>query len=260
MSTSYRIAEAAERSGFSAPTLRYYEDLGLLSPGRTDAGYRLYDDTSLDRLRFIARAKQLGCTLDEIRDLAAAWDAGECAPLQDRLRGTVAAKLAETRERIADLTAFAADLQRAASTLGGHRPDGPCDDACGCTPDLSPPTTADPPTAVSSTGGPTLPPVQEAGRTPVACTLGADEVADRVDDWHHVLEGVTARHALTDGIRLDLGPDADVTEIARLAAAEQGCCRFLGFALTVDGRGIGLEVHAPPDAPDVVTALFGDAR
>ena len=69
--------------------------------GRTDAGYRLYDETSLERLRFIARAKQLGCSLDEIADLVTAWDGGRCAPVQDRLRTTVEVKVntPETRRR-----------------------------------------------------------------------------------------------------------------------------------------------------------------
>ena len=59
----------SKRSGFTPATLRYYEDLGLLpAPSRTDAGYRLYDDKALDRLAFIARAKQLGCSLEETAD------------------------------------------------------------------------------------------------------------------------------------------------------------------------------------------------
>ncbi len=62
---SYRIAEVAERSGFPAATLRYYERVGLLpEPSRTAAGYRDYDDRTLERLAFIARAKRLGCSLE----------------------------------------------------------------------------------------------------------------------------------------------------------------------------------------------------
>ena len=53
---------------------------------------------------------------------------------------------------------------------------------------------------------------------------------------------------------------ADVAEIARLAAAEKECCGFFRFALVIDGRGVALEVHAPPEAADVVTALFGGTR
>ena len=76
---SLRIKDVAQRTGFSAATLRYYEDIGLLPPAaRTDAGYRLYGADTLDRLAFIARAKQLGCSLDEIATLNGAWDGGEC--------------------------------------------------------------------------------------------------------------------------------------------------------------------------------------
>lgn len=90
MGTTYQIAEAARRTGFSSSTLRYYEDISLLPPAaRTEAGYRAYDDGALARLAFIARAKQLGCTLDEIADLATAWEGGRCEPVQSRLRDRV---------------------------------------------------------------------------------------------------------------------------------------------------------------------------
>jgi MerR family copper efflux transcriptional regulator len=68
-----RIAEVARRSGFSPATLRYYEDIGLLpATSRTRGGYRAYDERTLERLAFIARAKQLGCSLEEIADLTMA--------------------------------------------------------------------------------------------------------------------------------------------------------------------------------------------
>ena len=52
---TYRIKEIADRSGFTPPTLRYYEEIGLLpAPARTSSGYRTYDDTTLTRLAFIA--------------------------------------------------------------------------------------------------------------------------------------------------------------------------------------------------------------
>jgi hypothetical protein len=101
---------------------------------------------------------------------------------------------------------------------------------------------------------------------PIACTLGAGEMAGRLQAWNalladkrDLLQGVTARVPLDDGLRLEFGPNADVTEIARLAAAEQGCCRFFRFALVLDQRGIALEVHAPPDGQAVLSALFGAA-
>ena len=129
----YRIAEVADRTGFSTPTLRYYEEIGLLPPAeRTAAGYRVYDDRAIDRLRFVARAKQLGCTLEEIADLAEAWGRDECAPVKHRLRGLVAEKLAEVEERLAELLALQADLRATAALLEAAPLDGPCNESCGC--------------------------------------------------------------------------------------------------------------------------------
>jgi hypothetical protein len=48
-----------------------------------------------------------------------------------------------------------------------------------------------------------------------------------------------------------------VEELVRLTAAEQDCCGFFAFAVTIDGRGVGLEIRAPDDAMPVVHALFG---
>ncbi|MDQ1466938.1 MAG: hypothetical protein QOH10_1353 [Actinomycetota bacterium] len=73
--STYTIGEVAERTGFSTSSLRYYEGIGLVAPAtRTESGYRVYDDQTLSRLAFIARAKQLGCSLAEITDLAGIWD------------------------------------------------------------------------------------------------------------------------------------------------------------------------------------------
>ena len=100
---------------------------------------------------------------------------------------------------------------------------------------------------------------------PIACTLDGRDMATRLDEWNALLSakqdlhgGVTARRRLDDGgLRLEFAPSTDVTEIARLAAAEQGCCRFFSFALVIDDRGVALEVHAPPDGQPVLAALFG---
>jgi DNA-binding transcriptional MerR regulator len=258
MGTTYRIADVAERSGFTPAALRYYEEIGLMAPvGRTDAGYRLYDDASLERLRFIARAKQLGCTLDEIAELATAWDGGECGPVQDRLRATVEAKVGEASTRIAELTSLTAELRRAADALSGHRPDGRCDDGCGCVAD-SPAAT---PAATTPAAARPAATSEATTETPaIACTLDAGAMPSRLEDWNAVLQSVVARHPLDDGVRLELAPGTDLAEVARLAAAEHGCCRFFGFALVIDTRGLALEVHAPPDATDLVTALFGATR
>jgi MerR family transcriptional regulator, copper efflux regulator len=131
--STYTIGETAERSGFSASALRYYEGIGLVDPpARTASGYRLYDDGTLARLSFIARAKQLGCTLEEITDLVGIWDGERCGPVQRRFHDLVTDKLAETQRQIAELTALADQLRHAALQLSGPATDGPCDERCAC--------------------------------------------------------------------------------------------------------------------------------
>jgi MerR family copper efflux transcriptional regulator len=142
---------------------------------------------------------------------------------------------------------LAAELQHAASVLERHRPDGPCDDRCGCTSDA--PTTA---TAVSRVAKPL-----GEGEVPIACTLTADAMLGRLEDWRRVLSLVRARTPIEGGLRLELDPSAPLPEIVRLAAAEQDCCRFFAFALTIDRRGPAIEVRVPDDALPVLHALFG---
>jgi DNA-binding transcriptional MerR regulator len=65
-----KIGEVAKRSGVGIETIRYYEREGLLQePQRRPSGYRLYDASTLKRLAYICRAKELGFTLAEIREL-----------------------------------------------------------------------------------------------------------------------------------------------------------------------------------------------
>jgi len=131
--STYTIGEAAERSGFSASALRYYEGIGLVAPHtRTGAGYRVYDDDTIARLAFISRAKQLGCSLEEITDLVGIWDGERCGPVQRRFHDLVTAKLADAQRQIAELTALTEQLRHAAAQLAGPAVDGPCNEDCVC--------------------------------------------------------------------------------------------------------------------------------
>ena len=226
MSAGLRIADVARRSGFSPATLRYYEEIGVLpAPPRTDGGYRSYDERTLVRLAFISRAKQLGCSLDEIADLSLAWDGGECGPVQDRLRRLVADELGIAQTEIVELMTLMAELKTAAAALERHRPVGPCDDSCGCvTADAAEP----PIVAVTLTAKP-----QHDSELPTACTLDAGGMEDRMAEWNRVLAdnsdlpgSVITRTAVPGGVRLEFATGADVNEIARLSVAGQDCCRF----------------------------------
>ena len=65
-----RIGQLAAEFGLNPKTIRYYEAIGSLPPPeRTDAGYRLYTDADVERLRFIGKAKLIGLSLDEIREI-----------------------------------------------------------------------------------------------------------------------------------------------------------------------------------------------
>ena len=257
VSRTYKISEVSKRSGFTPATLRYYEDLGLLpAPPRTDAGYRLYVDRSLERLAFIARAKQLGCSLEETADLVVAWEGGECGPIQDRLRRLVADKLTAAQAQIVELMTLSTELQHAAAELEGHRPQGPCDDECGCET-----------VSVYDSGRRSVmlsPKPATAAVEPIACSLTANSMRRQLDEWNALLGWsedlrgqVATRVAVDDGVRLEFAAGIDVQELARLATAEHECCRFFSFNLTVDHRGVGLEARVPAGGTPMLHALFG---
>lgn len=72
-----RIGQLATETGFTPKTLRYYEDVGLLRPTqRAESGYRLYDDTAVERLRFVRRAQGVGLRLEDIRRILEISDEG----------------------------------------------------------------------------------------------------------------------------------------------------------------------------------------
>jgi len=251
--TTLRIAEVAERTGVPTTTLRYYEDIGLLAPARrAENGYRAYTDRDVERLRFITRAKQLEISLDDLRDLVQAWDGEDCAGVQERMARVVSARLEQTQERVVDLVELAAQLQSAAARLGQPATPGPCDDECACS------------TAATSAGGRQPAPVEltrasgGAAEAPIACTLDQELMGGRLTDWQAALLRATGRGPIPGGVAVTFEHDVELTvELARLAAAEQACCRFFDFTLAVTGGGVRFEVRAPAEAQDVVAAVFG---
>lgn len=69
-----RVAEVSQRSGFSASTSRYHDQIGLVPTGREPNGYRAYPEDVLDRLRFIDAARRLDLPLVEIGELVQSWE------------------------------------------------------------------------------------------------------------------------------------------------------------------------------------------
>jgi MerR family copper efflux transcriptional regulator len=101
---SLTIGTVAKRAGVPIDTIRYYEREGLLpEPLRRASGYRSYNETAVRQLRFIRRAKDLGFTLEEIRDLMA---------LSSDRRGGVKAVRKRAEQRLASIDARIAELMR----------------------------------------------------------------------------------------------------------------------------------------------------
>lgn len=124
-----RISELASRTGTTADTLRYYERLGLLWPSsRTDSGYRVYAEAELRRLQFIRRAKLLGLSLKEIREVLRLAEEGQCYPLRHQVADLLRHKIEDCETRLAELAALKASLEEhyrlALQTEG--------EPACGC--------------------------------------------------------------------------------------------------------------------------------
>lgn len=104
-----RVAELAKSVGVSSDTIRYYEKAGLLpQPDRTPAGYRVYDRSIVDRLRFIQGSQRLGLKLADIRDLLAIRDTGQC-PCEPA-EALLSRRLVEIDAEIARLTTLRADM------------------------------------------------------------------------------------------------------------------------------------------------------
>lgn len=105
------IGKLARAAGVKVPTIRYYEEIGLLPPAERSAGnQRLYARATLERLTFIRHARELGFPLDTIRDLLGLSDRPDqpCAEVDAIAR----AQLDATRARIRRLRALETELER----------------------------------------------------------------------------------------------------------------------------------------------------
>ncbi len=162
--------------------------------------------------------------------------------MQSRLQTLIADKVSDSRARITELTTLVADLERAEAALAGHRPDGPCDDRCGCTSernDLGPAT-----------------PVPVA----IACTLNVTKMPRRIADWRSVLDFAERRQPIDGGARVTFSDSVPLTDLVSVVTAEQQCCRFFSFAITIDERGLALEIRTPDEGREVLERLLKVAR
>lgn len=124
-SDNMNIGEAARASQVSAKMIRHYESIGLVRAARrTDAGYRVYAREDVQVLQFIHRARALGFSLDQIRELLALWqDKGRASA---DVRALAREHIGELNRKIAEMEAMRRTLERlAASCHGDSRSDCP---------------------------------------------------------------------------------------------------------------------------------------
>ena len=120
---AYPIAELARAAGVSTRTVRYYEEIGLLSTARRYAGgRRVFDGDALNRLRFIGRLKQLGFSLEEINELNAVFALqGSTAAMLEALDGLLAGHLDAIGRQMAELHQLREDLDGYRTHIGRRR-------------------------------------------------------------------------------------------------------------------------------------------
>lgn len=264
-----RISELARRSGLAPSTLRYYHERGLLHAERSTAGYRRFDDTALERLRFVGAGKRLGLALSEIGELLEVWQHGACAEVKASLRPRLADRVARAEQRRAEIAALAATLQGALEHLDRlpDRPE-PCGPECELLELPSDPDTAGVPAAREAAergAAVAQPPIplealrtaQPRRRTMPDCALEPEPMRQRLAQWGELL-GDAPREEIPGGIGVTLPADR-AAAAAGLAAAEQHCCGFFSFTLHLAGDVVRLEIRAPDDAREHLSRLVEPA-
>jgi DNA-binding transcriptional MerR regulator len=228
---SLRVSELAEQAGVAPSTVRFYERAGLLSPARRAAnGYRVFDESALDELAFISRAKGIGMSLEQIADLVATWPVGECRSLQARLRVFLAGRIGQVHKQLTELGKFERQLQAVLDRLSARDP-GPekCGKGCICETDLDLAGGEPPP-------GPGI----------LGCSLDSDALASRIGQWKALATAATSVERASGSVQLVLPADPEtIATAAALCAAETACCAHIRFLLEVTATHVLLTVEAP---------------
>jgi DNA-binding transcriptional MerR regulator len=132
MAPSLTIGQVAQRSGVAAKTIRYYEQIGVLpAPSRAASGYRLYDQSGVERLRFIRRDRSLGLPLQQLKSLIGTLNSGRQPALRPRLRALVQAQLDVVTTQMTELGRLRQQLEEIHRRMQTSAP-GPQGGVCQC--------------------------------------------------------------------------------------------------------------------------------
>ena len=118
------IGDAAKSTGLPVKTIRYYEDIGLVTAGRSANGYRTFDDSTVHKLRFIGRARSLGFSVENCRTLLSLYEDKERASAE--VRAIATKHLSEVEAKIRELDGLRESLVHLIDNCAGNsRPDCP---------------------------------------------------------------------------------------------------------------------------------------
>ena len=129
-----RVGELAERTHKTVRALRLYEERGLLSPmERSQGGFRLYAENSIERVSLIDRLKSVGMSLNEIAELLSVWEGAESNQFgMNRLQEEYQRRLLQVQEQIAGLREVERLLKRGIEFIDGCQPCVAESPTCGC--------------------------------------------------------------------------------------------------------------------------------
>lgn len=112
------IGEISARTGMPTKTIRYYEDIGLIKPNRSENGYRAFDGDDLHRLTFLARSRALGFSIDDCRTLLDLWQ--DQSRASGDVKQIVASQIAKIDRKVEDLLAIRTTLTELSKSCAGN--------------------------------------------------------------------------------------------------------------------------------------------
>jgi len=124
------IGQVAKTIGVATKTIRYYEQIGVLpAPRRAASGYRQYESSSIEQVRFVLRARALGLPLRRLKTLSETWIAAPRPSIRPRLLALVHEQLSAVRSKLAELELLRDQLEQVSRrmlALPKRRNRGPC--------------------------------------------------------------------------------------------------------------------------------------
>ncbi|MEM8540733.1 MAG: Cu(I)-responsive transcriptional regulator [Pseudomonadota bacterium] len=111
------IGEVSERTGLPAKTIRYYEDIDLITPKRASNGYRVYEDADLHQLAFVQRSRSFGFSIEECRLLLSLYE--DDARSSADVKAIALSKIGEIDRKLSELTSLKTTLLALAKNCHG---------------------------------------------------------------------------------------------------------------------------------------------